>query len=114
MNLKDKRRRFDALRTMGCVACSLYGRRVQAAVEVHHLNGGGHAGQKRRGDEYTVALCSYHHRGEPPAEFSASMAEEYFGPSLARSSKRFRLIFGKDDELLAYTNRILEDSWTGN
>jgi hypothetical protein len=76
-------------------------------AEIHHLNLGGRAGQKRRGDEFTIPLCTWHHRGEPFNHFTVTRMREAFGPSLARTSKAFREAFGTDDELLAKTNDLI-------
>lgn len=46
MNPKARERRFTRLKTMGCIACWLQGL-PGVGAEIHHLNGGGQAGQKR-------------------------------------------------------------------
>jgi hypothetical protein len=73
----------------------------------HHLNLGGRAGQRRRGDDYSVPLCEWHHQGTPPVEVTASQAAFMYGPSLARTSKLFRATYGTDDQLLARTNELI-------
>jgi hypothetical protein len=103
---RDREHRFRRLKELGCLACWYERVAVQwNPTEIHHLNEGGKAGQARRGDEFTVPLCSWHHRGEPPEGFTASEMRLTHGPSLARHSKAFRERFGTDDELLALTNR---------
>lgn len=96
------------IRAMPCIACAI--RRVQqpSPTEAHHCNVGGRAGQKRVGDHAQLPLCRYHHRGDPPYGMTATEATEIFGPSLARSSKAFRVEFGTDDELLRRVNERLE------
>ena len=111
MTPSERTARFDALRAIGCVCCWLNERDglfpTLSPVEIHHLNGGGHHGQKRRGDEFTVPLCSFHHRAVPvfpgPYRFQARM----YGPSWAKGSKPFRAVYGPDDELLALANRLI-------
>lgn len=98
-------KRYELLRAMGCIACRLQSSRDCGPVEVHHLNLDGHAGQKRRGDEFTIPLGMWHHRGVSYYRESPSWMEEVFGPSLARQSKAFRKAYGTDDELLAEVNR---------
>jgi len=106
MTPDEKAARFDALRSIGCVCC----RQAESAgflptmfpVEIHHLNGGGHHGQKRRGDEFTIPLCTWHHRGQGPTREYTDL----FGPSWAKGSKPFRAVYGTDDELLALANRL--------
>lgn len=95
-------RRFAALRNLGCLTCPGCGQ-----VEIHHLNKGGHAGQERRGDEFTIPLGKWAHRGEPRFGYTASEMEQEFGPSLARQSKAFREKYGDDDFLLAKANRLI-------
>lgn len=108
MTPAERMARFDALRAFGCICCHLNMHngdklRTVFAVEIHHLNGGGHHGQKRRGDEYTIPLCTWHHRGIGPAKEYAEM----YGPSWAKGSKPFRAVYGSDDELLALANRLI-------
>lgn len=96
------------VKQLPCIACTKQGVLVQCGVtEAHHLNLGGRAGQKRRGDDYQIPLGTWHHRGVPPAGMSRSQALHYFGPSLASHSKAFRSIFGVDEVLLADTNEQL-------
>lgn len=100
--------RFDALYALGCIACFLrtLGFRYP---EIHHLNLDGKAGQKRRGHQYTIPLCGWHHVGKVDfGRSSLGMAEKY-GPSLAKQSKRFREIFGTDDVLLERVNKMLAE-----
>lgn len=114
--------RFDGLIAVGCVCCWI-NRAIgdfecpNLPCEVHHLNGGGHAGQARRGDEFTVGLCFWHHRGSfnaaaAPGGYAGErwMAEKAakFGPSWAQGSKVFHLQYPSDDELLAIADRLLE------
>jgi hypothetical protein len=100
--------RYERLRAIGCLCCiqNAAGEQYLAPlfpVEIHHLNGGGHHGQKRRGDLFTIPLCSWHHRGEGPAKEYT----EHFGPSWAKGSKPFRAEYGTDDELLAAANLMI-------
>jgi hypothetical protein len=105
----EKQARFDALRGLGCLCCRMNRYHPDflaclAPIEIHHLNGGGHHGQKRRGDEFTIPLCSWHHRGVGgPAKAWTAL----YGPSWAKGSKPFRAVYGSDDELLALANRLI-------
>ena len=100
MSPRDRERRFRYIREIGCICCRRYG--YYAAPEVHHQNFGAHAGGKRLGDEYTVGLCRWHHRGveKPPCRV---------GPSLAKEPRRFREIFGTDEALLAEQNELISE-----
>lgn len=104
MARKSIERRFYRIREIGCLACRKKGYR--SAPDVHHLNLGGHAGQKRRGDEFSIGLCPYHHRGVAPF----ANARAVLGPSLALEPRRFREVFGSDDALLAWQNRLIRDA----
>lgn len=107
MNPAARERRFRRIKEIGCVACKSFG--FYSAPDVHHLNTGGHAGHKRRGDECTIGLCPWHHRGIVPDRFEhAGGARMYLGPSLALLPNKFREVFGSDDELLAKQNRLIE------
>lgn len=103
MTPRAREHRFRRLKEMGCMACFEQGL-PGVPGEIHHLNLGGKAGQKRRGDEFTVPLCAWHHRGEPLRFETKTTMAMHYGPSLACSSKRFREEFGSDDELLAKVN----------
>jgi hypothetical protein len=105
MNITAKHRtRWDRFRFVGCVACRKEGF-PNFHYEVHHLNVGGKAGQKRRGHDFTIPLCEWHHRGIGPCD------EDIYGPSLAKQSKAFRARYGTDDDLLAYTNEMITESF---
>lgn len=96
------------VKRLPCLACEWEGFSQPLPTESHHLNTGGLAGQKRRGDEYQIPLCSWHHRGEILDGTRAKDMTMMYGPSLARQSKMFRLRYGTDQELLAKTNAKLE------
>jgi hypothetical protein len=106
VNARDKERRFSILREIGCIACRAMFR--MSPAEIHHLNLGGKAGQKRRGDEYTIPLCGWHHRSAITTGFTATSMRKMCGPSLARESKEFRRLYGTDDYLLAKVNGLVK------
>lgn len=99
---KAESARFEAIHRTGCVACRKY-RGLVAPAEIHHLTCGGRHGQKRRGHQFSIGLCPWHHRGVGVAvELEARL-----GPSYARTPRLFRETFGQDDELLAFQNELL-------
>lgn len=98
--------RFEAIHHFGCIACRMRG--LTTPAEIHHLTIGGRHGQKRRGHDFSVGLCPWHHRGEPMFALSHILCECRFGPSYAREPRRFREVFGQDDELLARQNCLIE------
>jgi hypothetical protein len=101
---KAEAARFDLLRSIGCLCCRKIGLPMQGGVtEIHHLL----SGNRRRGHEYTVPLCAYHHRAVPWSGFTSKQMAEAFGPSLAKGSKPFHKFFGSDDSLLAEVNKMI-------
>ena len=106
MTPRAREHRFLRLKEIGCIASWLDGR-MNVPAEIHHLNLGGKAGQARRGDEATIPLSPWHHRGEPLPGYTATQMRDLFGPSLARHSKAFRERYGSDDKLLAKTNDLI-------
>ncbi len=97
--------RFEAMQEIGCIACRKMGNR--GGAEIHHLNLGGKAGQKRRGHDFTIPLCAWHHRGVPMPGLSVAWTTLNRGPSLSTQSRLFRAAFGTDDELLAEVNKLI-------
>ena len=102
------RDRTRLIKAMPCLACELEGRLDQCGpTEEHHLNFDGKAGQKRRGDDDTIPLGTWHHQGAPKRGYTAEKMAGLYGPSLKSQSKAFRATYGSDDELLARVNRKL-------
>ena len=89
-----------AIREIGCIACLSDGRGYVPCEKHHLLTTGLHGNGKRRGEQATVGLCSYHHRG-------IGAPVDYLGPSLAREARAFRARYGSDDALLAYQDRLI-------
>lgn len=83
-----KKRMYYVKAEVGCVACLQDGNLV-TPCDAHHLLDTG----RRRGDEYTIALCAWHHRGVDPRP------GQELTPSLAREPAQFHLRYGSDDHL---------------
>lgn len=98
-----ERARFEKIIARGCLACRA--ERVYQAqrTEAHHLLSGG----RRRGHAFTIPLCGWHHRGEPPPDWNTKTAREAFGPSLRLESRAFHARYGTDDELLARADHLI-------
>lgn len=107
---KVQLQRFIHIKEIGCIAC-LCGGWVGQAAEVHHLTIGGRHGQKRRGHDFTIGLCRWHHRGESPYRVDFSITPdsiaEIRGPSYHHHARRFREKYGQDDELLELQNQLI-------
>lgn len=77
--------------------------KAQGPCDYHHLK----SGNIRRGHDFGIALCGWHHRGL--ADFGCSSAEmrDEYGPSLMDGSRLFHNTFGTDDELLERQNKMI-------
>ena len=102
---REEKRRFEAIVEAGCCACRQAHPDWLRPVEVHHLLDGG----VRRGHAFTVALCSWHHRGVPHQGFTQKAATDFFGPSLALDGKAFKKAYGDDESLLRFTELLIRD-----
>ena len=104
--------RFEAMKTVGCLACLLDGT-PHVDGEVNHIV----KGRKRLGHEFSYLLCPYHHRNVPPMDgLKHGEAEERWGPSLASSPAAFRERYGTDTEPLIIQEALIEpiiQSWKG-
>ena len=93
--------RIDRLHSFGCVCCRKLGTK-NTQVDIHHIV----RGNRRLGDEYTLPLCAYHHRGILPATLEIPCRpEDLFGPSRHLHGRRaFERQWGTEMELLEYVN----------
>lgn len=87
-----------------CLACEIEDVPQPNVTEAHHQNAGGHAGQKRLGDDHQVPLCGWHHRGVRPVGMSCEAMTHLYGPSLALDPRQFRFAYGDDAAQLAATH----------
>lgn len=91
-----------AIRDLGCTPCSIRGLRVPC--EKHHLNEGDQPGRKRRGEQFTVGLCQWHHVGRchcTGAIRDCDGCKERCGPSWRHHKREFLDAYGDGDALLA-------------
>jgi RecA-dependent nuclease len=96
---KDQKR-YAALQKLGCICCRMLG--FYSAPDIHHIVSGG----KRKGNQYTLPLCSWHHRGVKPYPVVISVLRS-IGPSLAGGSKPFVARWGTELELLDKVNQLI-------
>lgn len=94
---KADRKRFEALRNLGCIACRLDGF-PGIPAEIHHITDCG----RRMGHQYSIPLCVWQHRG-----VAESIYDHFKGPSLALSKRDFVERYGTELELLAKVNRMI-------
>lgn len=110
-------KRFDAIRSNGCLACFINRLHeptrkehnfqfCQMPIEIHHVLSGG----RRMGHDYTLGLCRWHHQGDkwPDITMSATVASNTFGPSFGREPRRFREIYGQELDLLFWQNQMIK------
>lgn len=105
--------RIEAVKMGPCMACLvLVGRgqidrhKADGPCDYHHLK----SGNIRRGHDFGIGLCGWHHRALPDWAHTPPDMREAYGPSLMDGSRRFRETFGSDDELLALQNRWLAEN----
>lgn len=101
-------KRYEALRSIGCVCCLIEGHREQCGpVEIHHLVDKGtraHSG----GNQSTIPLGRYHHQGIPFMDTTVTYMRARFGPSLRLESREFAKVYGSQRDLLAKVNEMLK------
>ena len=93
---------------VGCLPCLLDGW-VGGHADYHHIADG----RKRAGHLHGYGMCLWHHRGERhPFQAGRSMSylEEKFGPSFARTKKKFLAEYGSQTSLSA-TNTYAVSLW---
>ena len=94
--------RYEKLQAFGCVCCRILGHK-NTQVDIHHLV----EGKKRLGDDYTIPLCAFHHRGIiplPPENAPKGWLSQW-GPSRHYHGRRaFEKHWGTERELLEYVN----------
>lgn len=97
------KRRYRLIYQIGCICCRAMGH-DSVPCQVHHLNTGEHAGQKRLGNDHTIGLCPWHHQGIADDAGARTLTH---GPSLKWQPATFRYVFGSDARLLAYQNQLI-------
>ena len=104
MATKADLRRYDLLQEYGCACCRIDG--IHSFGDIHHIVTNGYR-RLSGGNESTILLCPWHHRGVVPAGHTTGSATLQFGPSLANGSKLFAKIYGSQEDLLAKVNKAL-------
>lgn len=104
---KAESARFEAIKSLGCIACLKLRLPMQCGpTEAHHLLSGG----RRRGHMDSIPLGQWHHRAVQWKTMNSRQMTEFFGPSLAKGSKPFHAAFGSDTELLEMTNQLIGET----
>lgn len=112
---KLEQARLDAVHSLPCLACA---QEIEIAAhdgvlltqplptEADHLVDKGtrkHSG----GHMATIALCGWHHRGEPFGMLTKGQMERVYGPSKAENKKAFVERYGGDRILLVETDALI-------
>jgi len=110
---KADQERLDAIHNMPCICCEIKGVCQSSRTEAHHLVDKGNRAASG-GDQSTIPLCGWHHRGEPSKSFEGvafrrSWMLSAYGPSLKFQGKKGGFVekWGTERELLAKTNELL-------
>lgn len=101
-----------AIRDIKCIVCRMRGKPPMEAEKHHLLTTGRHGTGKRRGEQATVGLCTFHHRGAAGVGTGRAAELELmgYGPSYADKPREFRELY-PDSLLLPTQNRFIE-LWT--
>jgi hypothetical protein len=103
-------KRYAALRQIGCIACVLKGYTFPCGhPEIHHLVDKGYR-KHSGGNQATIPLGPWHHRGEPRIDYTATEMRAIWGPSMFAESKEFARLYGSQRDLLAKVNELLASS----
>ena len=101
----NRLRRFARLQEIGCVACLIEGVGYQPC-DIHHIVDKGYR-EHSGGDNATIGLCPWHHRGLIPDQLTKKETEEMLGPSMALQKRAFIKRYGTERELLAIVDEIV-------
>lgn len=95
-----------------CLSAFLQGLLVESDVFLGGDYDHKKSGNIRRGHLFGFCSCAWHHRAHPWQGLSHAEMRARFGPSLMDGSRKFRMHYGSDDELIALQQRVLDDpSW---
>lgn len=102
-----------AIREIGCIPHRMLGYAGWQCEKHHLISTGYHGNGKRRGEQFTIGMCDYHHRGAAAVgSITARMMRLQYGPSYADEPEAFRETFGDDEALLALQEAALK-AWLG-
>jgi hypothetical protein len=106
--------RDAALRRLGCICCIIHGLPTGGPVDKHHLVDKGYR-EHSGGEQATIPLCRWHHRGEPVRmDLTVRFCTQMFGPSLAVNKRAFIRRWGTERELLEMVDQRLKRSAAGH
>lgn len=102
------RARYQQLKMLGCLACRINDNGLWCgAVECHHIVTNGYR-KLSGGNQASLPLGIYHHRGQPLFGTTVTRMRVIFGPSLFNESKAFHERYGSQQNLLILVDELLE------
>lgn len=105
--------RLDAIHDMPCVCCEIEDEmrrrhiRQPNRTTAHHIVDNGYR-ELSGGHQSTLPLCEWHHLGNRLHTHDFADMESKWGPSLARTKKKWNSRYGGERPLLARVNKKLE------
>lgn len=99
---KADKERIAKFRHIGCIVSRIYFGEYED-YDVHHITSGG----RRMGNQFTIPLSPWLHRGVVKTGLTEDECEAYFGPSLAKSKSAFTERFCSELELLKKCNELI-------
>lgn len=105
--MKVKLTRMAVVKRLPCLACQKQRCEQPFVTEVHHLVDKGYR-EHSGGDEATIPLCVWHHRGIQLEGHTEAGMRDRFGPSLFHTKRQFVAQYGSERDLLAETDQHLE------
>lgn len=100
------KKRMGILARLPCLCCVVEGVSQPWPTEVHHIVDNGYR-KHSGGDDSTLPLCAWHHRGLIPDGMTGGEASFTYGPSLATNKRAFVLQYGTERQLLERVNGLL-------
>lgn len=105
--------RDTAIREIGCIIALRLDLGHIPCDKHHLLSTGMHGNGHRRGERYTIGLNQWSHQGRVLPGWTKRRCRDVLGPSYAEEAAEFREVFGTDDLLLGYQDRLIRD-WASN
>jgi hypothetical protein len=105
---KSDKSRMDKISHLPCMACVQEGCSQPNPTEVHHIVDKGYR-RLSGGHQATIALCGWHHRGEPIMGDTMLHMRAYYGPSMFHHGKEFTKLYGTQRQLLARVNEVINE-----
>jgi hypothetical protein len=99
----EQQARQDKARAAGCIACRIEMCEQPFNTEINHITVSG----RQLGQDFTEALCQWHHRGICKPGYTANDMQIEYGPSLLHNKRHFVRIYGDWRERLSFQNELI-------